>query len=402
MYIAEIVFIGSLIAILAPYVLYPLGVVVLSRLRREHPEPAESTPTVSLVISAFNEARVIRRKIENSLAIDYPADRLEIVVISDSSDDGTDEIVSSFDDRRVRLCRQEPRGGKTRGITRFMPETRGEIVVFSDANSMYDSQALKYLTRQFTDPQVGYAVGYQRYIADAASPVSVSEDTYWRYETVMKRAESRLSSVVGGDGAILAIRRELFTPLADDEINDFVTPLQIVTAGYRGVYEPRAVCDEHTAADFAGEFRRKVRIANRSFRAVLRVPQTINPFRTGWFAAQLFVHKVLRWFVPLFLMTFLLSSMYLAFKTRHPLFELAVAGQAAFYGIAMLHFVPWLSRLRLVYLVYYFCQANLAAALGVSGVFFGRKIVVWQPQREAEPVAEVVSSSTANSGTQGA
>lgn len=402
MIIAEIVFFVSLLAILAPYVLYPLGVVALSRLRRERPEPAESTPTVSLVISAFNESRVIRRKLENSLAIDYPADRLEIIVISDSSDDGTDEIVTSFADPRVRLCRQEPRGGKTRGITRFMPETRGEIVIFSDANSIYDPQAVRYLTRHFSDPQMGYVVGYQRYISDADSPVSVSEDTYWRYETVMKRAESRLSSVVGGDGAIFAIRRELFTPLADDEINDFVTPLQIVAAGYRGTYESRAVCDEHTAADFAGEFRRKVRIANRSFRAILRVPQTLNPFRTGWFAAQLFVHKILRWFVPLFLVTFLVSSVYLAVATRHPFFELAVAGQAVFYGIALLHLVPRLSQLRVVYLVYYFCQANLAAALGVAGVFFGRKIVVWQPQREAEPVADALGGPTAGSRTQGA
>lgn len=391
----EVIFVVSLTAILAPYALYPLAVLALSKLRRARPEPAEATPNITLVISAFNEARVIGRKIENSLALDYPAERLEIMVISDASDDGTDTMVTSFDDSRISLCRQEPRGGKTLGITRFLPQARSEIVVFSDANSIYDPQALRWLARHFSDPRVGYVVGYQRYIADEDSPVSVSEDTYWRYETVLKRAESRLSSVVGGDGAIFAIRRELFVPLAHDEINDFVTPLQIIAAGYRGVYEPRATCDEHTAADFAGEFRRKVRIVNRSFRGVLRVPQTLNPFRVGWFAPQLFVHKVLRWFVPLFLVLFLGSSIALAVRTHEPLFAGAVAGQALCYLLALLHFVPGVCKFRIVYLAYYFCVANVAAALGVLGVFSGRKIVVWQPQREAEPVAPAAAGQSA-------
>ena len=393
---AELIFFASLLAVAAPYALYPISVVLLARCRRLRPEPPEITPKATLLISAFNEARVIKSKIENSLALDYPHDCLEILVVSDASDDGTDDIVAAFKDPRITLCRQEPRGGKTKGITRFMPQARGEIVVFSDANSIYDAQALRQLTRHFSDPKVGYVVGYQRYISDPGSPVAVSEGTYWRYEKVLKQSESRLNSVVGGDGAIFAIRRHLFVPLLDDEINDFVTPLQIVAAGYRGVYESRATCDEHTAANFAGEFRRKVRIVNRSFRGVLRVPQTLNPLRVGWFAYQLFVHKVLRWFVPLFLVTLLASSAYLAAATRQPLFELTLCAQLAFYAIALLHFVPGVSRFRVVYLVYYFCLANLAAALGVRGVIFGRKIVVWQPQREAEIDAGAMAGETSS------
>lgn len=387
-----LIFGGSLLAILAPYLIYPITVVLLARCRRLRQPAAEITPSITLLISAFNEAAVIRNKIENSLALDYPPELLEILIISDASDDGTDEIVNSFNDPRITLCRQEPRGGKTKGITCFMPQARGEIVVFSDANSIYDRRALRYLSRHFSDTQVGYVVGYQRYISEPGSPVSVSEDTYWRYETILKQSESRLSSVVGGDGAIYAIRRHLFVPLQDDEINDFVTPLQIVAAGYRGVYEKQATCDEHTAADFSGEFRRKVRIVNRSFRGVLRVPQTLNPLRVGWFAYQLFVHKVLRWFVPLFLMTFLASSIYLTIETKHFLFAAALSGQIVFYVVALSHFVPGISRFKGVYLVYYFCLANVAAFLGVLGVLAGRKIVVWQPQREAE-----VNSGAGNS-----
>ncbi len=176
---------------------------------------------------------------------------------------------------------------------------------------------------------------------------------------------------MGGDGAIYAIRRRLFGPLQDDETNDFVTPLQIVAAGYLGVYEKRAICDEYTAADFRGEFRRKVRIVNRGFRGVLRVPQSLNPFRVGLFACQLFVHKVLRWFVPLFLVRSpLVSSVFLTAKSRLPLFEVAFYGQMAFYGLAFLRFVPGTSNLKVVYLAYYFCLANVAAIPMVGRVFW--------------------------------
>src|SRR5438552_7714109 len=174
---AELVFFGSLLAIAGPYVIYPISVILLARLRRKRPEPADATPACTLLISAFNEAQVIRSKIENSLALDYPPERLEILVISDASDDGTDEIAGSFRDPRITLCRQEPRGGKSRGITRFMPRARGEIVVFSDANSIYDHKALRHLTKHFSDPHVGFVVGYQRYISEPDSPVSVSEST---------------------------------------------------------------------------------------------------------------------------------------------------------------------------------------------------------------------------------
>lgn len=382
--VSAIVFFVSLTAIAATYVLYPVVLIPLSRLRRARNYAPGELPALTMIISAFNEADVIGRKIQNSLELDYPADRLQILVISDASDDGTDEIVSGFGDPRIVLCRQEPRGGKSRGITAFMPRATGEFVVFSDANSMYDRQALRYLTAPFTDPKVGYVVGYQRYIAEPQSAVSSSENAYWQYETALKEAESRLGSVVGGDGAIYAFRRSLWIPLKDDDISDLVLPLRIVSQGYSGVYERRAVCDEHTAADFGGEFRRKVRIVNRSLRGVLRVPQTLNPFRVGLFAGQLFVHKVLRWFVP-FLLISLFASNLLLLDVSPPLFQLFLAAQVAFYALAGLWFIPGIRRLRLVYFAYYFCLVNFAAAKGVLGLLAGQRFVVWSPQREVAP-----------------
>jgi len=382
--IAAIVFFVSLTAIAATYVLYPVILIPLSRLRRARTYEPGELPALTMIISAFNEAEVIERKIQNTLNLDYPADRLQVLVISDASDDGTDEIVTGFNDSRIVLCRQEPRGGKSRGITTFMPRATGEIVVFSDANSMYDRQALRYLAAPFAEMRVGYVVGYQRYVADPGSAVSTSENAYWQYETALKEAESRLSSVVGGDGAIYAFRRSLWVPLKDDDISDLVLPLRIISQGSSGVYERRAVCDEHTAADFGGEFRRKVRIVNRSLRGVLRVPQTLNPFRVGWFAVQLFVHKVLRWFVPFLLVSLLVSNV-LLLQVSPPVFQVFLAGQLAFYLLASLWFIPGIRRLRLVYLAYYFCLVNFAAARGVLGLLAGQRFVVWSPQREATP-----------------
>ena len=265
-----IVFWSCSIAVITPYVIYPVTLFLLSRLRRPQ-RPGSQTRSVSLVISAYNEASVIREKLENACSLDYPPDLLQILVISDASDDGTDEIVKEFANRSVRLFRQVPRAGKSAALTKFVPECKGEIVVFSDANSVYDREAIRKLVRHFEDPSVGYTVGHQRY-SRGTGAAARSESAYWTYEVKLKVWESRLSSVVGGDGAIMAIRRELFTPLRNDDINDFLIPLRIVVAGYRGVFDAEAFCYEDAAPDFAGEFKRKVRIVNRSFRA-LGAPQ---------------------------------------------------------------------------------------------------------------------------------
>ena len=334
--------------------------------------------------------RVIREKVENSLRLEYPPELLEIMVISDGSDDGTDGIVNEYSDRGVVLCRQEPRGGKSLGLTRFVPQARGKVVVFSDANAIYEPDAIRKLVRHLSDPKVGFVVGHQRYF-DEDSATSSSESLYWRYETAIKIWEGRIGSVVCGDGAIYAIRSELFEPLREDDINDFLLPLRIVTRGYRGVFDEEAVCYERTAEDFSGEFRRKVRIVNRSLRAVLRVPKALNPFRVGTFGLQLLLHKVLRWFVPFFLLAAFLSSCWLAFQGQQ-LYQYALSIQLAFYAIAGLYFVPGIRSLKPIYIAYYFCLVNTAAFVGVFGCLFGRSISVWQPERSQTTAHNEVST----------
>ena len=368
----------SLAAVAMTYVIYPLLLAALPSKRRQ-PADASYQPPVSLIISAYNEAQIIREKLENALALDYPTDLLEMIVISDGSTDGTDEIVSGYASRGVLLRRQEPRGGKSLGLTRFVPFASGKILIFSDANSIYRPDAIQNLVRHFADPSVGYVVGHQNYLS-SGSAATISETLYWRYESYVKGQESRVGCVVGGDGAIGAMRAELFEPLRADDINDFYLPLRIVARGYIGVFDKDAICYEHTAAGFRGEFRRKVRIVTRSLRAVGRVAETLNPVQVGFFAVQLFVHKIVRWFVPFFLMGMFVSSAALAERGLVP-YRVMLQLQTVFYLLALLGFIPIALRMRPISFAFYFCVVNAAAFLGIVNCIFGRRISTWQPER---------------------
>ncbi|QDT06278.1 Beta-monoglucosyldiacylglycerol synthase [Rubripirellula lacrimiformis] len=381
----QIVFWLAALAVAIPLVLYPVGLFAMSRLRSRC-AAGHATPTATLVISAFNEEDVIRQKLENSLALDYPSELLEILVISDGSEDRTDEIVAGFTDPRVQLRRQDPRLGKSAGLSRYCPEANGEILVFTDANSMFQPDALSKLLRHFDDPRVGYSVGRQSYTDGDQSSSSDSENLYWSMELLMKAWESRLSSVVGADGAIYALRRELFEPLSAEDINDFLLPLKVVAKGYRGVFDHEAVCFEDAAPDFSGEFRRKRRIVNRSMRAVWKVPSTLNPFRVGWFAPQLLAHKVLRWLCPLFLLLMLVSAAVLAGNEWASgdlgwIYTGLLFLQLLGYGLALAYVIPFFRRVRLVYVAYYFLLVNVASAMGLALLASGHAIGVWKPER---------------------
>ncbi|WP_339911732.1 glycosyltransferase family 2 protein [Symmachiella dynata] len=385
----QILFWVSFGTIFLTYFAYPVTLLLLAPLRKSHAID-DATPTVTLIVSAYNEAAVIREKIENSLALDYPRESLEIMVISDESDDGTDEIVEEYADQGVVLYRQVPRRGKSFGLTQFLGRATGELVVFSDANSIYEPSAVRKLVRHFAEERVGFVVGHQRYIEED-SAASVSESLYWRYETWLKIQESKIGSVVCGDGAIYAIRTHLFEPLREDDINDFTIPLKIVCRGYRGLFDTEAVCYERTAADFGGEFRRKARIVNRSFRAVLRNPGVLNPFRVGLFSYQLVVHKLIRWFVPLFMVTMFIANVALAVQGS-TFYSVILGLHIGFYLLALLRLVPALRDVKPIYIANYFCVVNAAAGLGLLNVMFGKSVSTWNPERE-ETQPSVVTSA---------
>ena len=335
------------------------------------------TPSVTLIVSAFNERAVIDAKLRNSLALDYPADRLAIVVVSDASDDGTDEIVRGFAGARVRLFRQEARLGKTAGLNAVMPTIVSDVVVFSDANALYEVGALMALVRNFADPDVGCVTGEARYEHGNRSAADVGENVYWDYEMGVKRLETLVGSLVGGDGAIYAIRRHLWTPLPPNAINDFLNPLQIVAAGWRNVYEPQATAFEETAGNTLREYRRRVRIISRSWRAVFQAPSVLNPFQVGVFALCLVSHKVLRWFSPVLISLALVASIWLSAPVVLTFGRLPLLA-----GVAVLLLAAAFEAGRRVYsLLGYFCVLNAASLVGLVKGTFGNVSGTWAPPR---------------------
>ena len=363
------------------YVGYPAFLLIVTRLRGpRRVRQADITPTVSFVISAYNEADVIRRKLDNTLAIAYPHEALEVVVISDASTDGTDEIVAQYADPRVRLARQDARRGKTAGLNAVLPTLTGELVVFSDANAMYEPDALLKLARNFADQEVGCVTGEARYLSGRRNTADVGERVYWDYEIQLKRLETALGSMVGGDGAIYAIRRALWQPLPENAINDFLNPLQIVAAGWRAVYEPDAVCFEETAGAVRSEYRRRVRIVSRSWRAVFQAPGVLNPFQVGLFAWSLLSHKMLRWLSGVFVTVAIVAAIGAFAPLYHGYRAVIIAALAV--ALAFVTITP-LGR-RISKLFGYFCVIYAASLVGVIRGSFGRVSGVWSPPRQGD------------------
>lgn len=373
----------SAVVIIYVYAAYPVLLFVLSRHKKARilSEPVP-LPTASLLISAYNERLVIADKLRNSLSLDYPPDLLQIIVISDCSNDGTDAIVEEFASEGVQLIRQTEHLGKSVGLNVGVAHSWGDILVFSDANALYQPDAIGQLVAHFSDVHVGYVVGNARYVDQKHSaPSAESEGLYWKLETWLKERESGFGSVVGGDGAIYAIRRELFAPLEPTDINDLLTPLQIIARGYRGVYEPTAVCFEEASNSFEKEFRRKVRIISRSLNALRRAPAVLLPWKQPrhWFA--LISHKVLRWCVPAFMLALLLATIGLC---RLSFYQSLLWIQMACYGLAA---TGWAIQKRtnapkVLYLAYYFCLVNYASLLGVIQFFRGSLSPTWQTIRQ--------------------
>jgi len=380
--VAAVIAWAALAVIVYVYVGYPALLWALARFRMREVRRRDIELPVTLVISAFNEERTIGKKLENSLSLDYPRDLLEMIVVSDASTDQTDRIVADFGARGITLLRLPERQGKTIGLNGAVRAARGAIVVFSDANILYHRAAIRRLVRNFADPEVGCVTGDSRYVDAAPSEGHAQENAYWGYERFIRSMESKLGSTVGGDGAIFAIRRELYTPLPAEAINDLVVPLQIVARGYRAVFEPAAVGIEPTSGNFGGEFRRKRRIVNRSWHGVMSVSEVLNPGRLGWFACQVWSHKVLRWLVlPLLVLAaagcFIAAPLGLHYRLGAWGFvaSLALAGIGAFAP------ARWGRAATLLHAAWYFYLVNLAAVLGMAMALMGRVEMIWTPER---------------------
>lgn len=340
---------------------------------------------VTVIISAYNEEKGLAAKIRNVFDTDYPRDRLDVLVVSDASTDGTNDIARSFEDEGVRLLVQPARHGKSIGLNHAMAVARGDIVVFTDANASFTRETIPKLVRYFTDPAVGLVTGYTRYVTRGSGDVAKVTNLYTALERAIKTAESRWGCCVGADGAVFAMRRRLFQPLRHDDINDFVIPLDVIMQGRECVFAVDASCAEPTGESVGSEFRRQARITNRTLRALWRRVGLLNLFRFGLFSFFLFSHKVIRFIVPVLLT---LSAIALAM-----LIALTLPGWAAI-DIAIVAALELAIRLvstrgarswaifgRLIRMGSIAIMMHVAALQGWWHFLTGRRDVVWQHDR---------------------
>ena len=391
--LAAAIFWACAAALAYTYVGYPLLVFALSRLRGRDMVRGEGfAPAVSVVITAYNEERDLAAKLENTLALDYPKDRLEIIVASDCSTDRTDEIARSFAARGVRLHRQPERRGKTAAQNAAVEVARGEIILFSDATTLYRPDVLRAMLPNFADASVGCVAGRLVYVDPGASAVGSGAKSYWGYETFLKRHESRAASLIGASGCLYAVRRAAYVPLYDEACSDFIIATKMVEQGLRAVYEPGAVCTEETNREARKELRMRVRVITQTFTDLRRHGRMLNPLVSGFYAVQLLSHKVLRYLVPLLLGALLVSSAVLARDSKF--FAALLLAQLLFYALAA---TGWLLeragvRNRLLALPAYFVLANLAAVIAFYKFLTGERYARWEPIRE--PAGAAVAATT--------
>ena len=352
---------------------YPLLVTLIGRFRERPVLKADITPELTLLIPAYNEEKVIAAKIENSLALDYPADSVHIAVVADGSDDDTVAIAGRFE--RVQLFHQPERLGKVAAVNRVMASLKGDIVVFTDANTMLNPESLRVLVRSFADPQVAGVAGEK-------CVTGGGEGLYWRYESYLKRCDSRLSSVMGAAGEFFAVRRELYRPPPTGAlIEDFVASMRLVGDGWRVIYEPEAVATEEPLETLAADWGRRTRIGAGGFQSIVMLIDLLHP-RYGMVAWQYFSHRVLRWAVtPLLLPIVFFLNLALS---RQSLYRLFMVGQMVFYGSGLLGYLQATRGRRrgLPYIVFYFCFTNLAVLAGLWRYVTGRQPGTWEKTRQ--------------------
>ena len=376
----QLIFWLSIFLIFYPYFIYPLALMILGMFFKKEIKRAEITPSVSLLISAYNEEKIIQEKIENSLNLDYPKDKLEIVIASESNDK-TNDIVEKYKDRRVKLFAYHDRKGKSYTIYRVLPKCQGEIIVFTDANAMFKRNAIRKLVRSFNDSHIGCVSGELKYTNPQKAVVGDVEGIYWKYEILLKRLESKIQSVLGANGSIYAIRKKLYSPLSKYWGDDFGLPIRILQQGYGVVWEPEAVSEEEVYPETIKQFKRKVVIVGWHFKGVfILLKDSIKKFQLR-LIFQLISHKILRWFIPFFLVLILLSNIFLL---NNIFYLIIFISQILFYLLALIGYIQEKRKKkinRIINLTYYFCMVNLAALIGVIKGLFGFQKTTWEKVR---------------------
>jgi len=373
----------SFTIIVFTYFGYPLLLYIYGSLKKCRVHKETITPSISLIIAAHNEEQNIAEKLQNSLELDYPADALKIVVASDGSDDQTNDIVASYSGKGIKLLAL-PRRGKIFALHDAIADSEQEVLVFSDANTLYHKHALHNLVRNFADPQVGGVCGNQLHLKNAGKDnIAKGEKLYWNYDKWLKTMETATGSIVSADGAIYAIRKVLYRrPPSSATTDDFALSTGVVEQGFRLVFDSDALAYEEAVPRAKEEFWRKVRIINRGLRGIIMRKALLNPFQYGFYSLVLFSHKLIRRMVPIFLITLFLSSVILSSTNKYYL--LFTIAQAIFYSLALISYFlrnTSMGQLKVFYIPFFYCLANIASLVAIWKLISGERIELWQPQR---------------------
>jgi cellulose synthase/poly-beta-1,6-N-acetylglucosamine synthase-like glycosyltransferase len=339
-------------------------------------------PSVTLLIPAYNEQKVIEEKIKNSLELDYPKDKLEIVIASESSDH-TNEIVSKYIDKGITLYGFENRRGKSVMLYNVFDKTKGEIVVFSDANALYKKDAIKKLVQNFHDQKIGGVLGSLMVTNPEDSSISQGESVFKKYESMLRNANTATRSIIGADGTMFAIRRELYKPISPDRGDDFEVALRVLIQGYGMVFEPEAISYEKASVDHQDEIKRKRRIVSWFWKsALILLKEMLSPFR-GYLIFQVISNKILRWLSPVFLISLLISSWFLAGVGYY--YDVFFNLQVIFYSLAIVGglFAKQADNKlqKFLRMPFFFVVFNFAFLIGTFEGLFLKQKPFWQKVR---------------------
>ncbi|MES2329346.1 MAG: glycosyltransferase family 2 protein [Bacteroidota bacterium] len=382
----QTIFLIAIIIAFYTYIGYPVLVYLVAGLIRwmrsaEHQSKEVFTPSITLIVTAYNEETCIEEKIHNSLALNYPAGLLHFIFVTDGSTDDTPGIIAKYP--QIKLLHAPARSGKTAAIQRAMQEVRTELVVFTDANTILNQDALLYIVPHYTQEKTGAVAGEKRIDISKVTDAVSGEGFYWRYESIVKRSESTIYSVVGAAGELFSIRTALYEPVpADTLVDDFMISMKIAAKGYRIKYEPRAFATETASASVSEERKRKVRIAAGGIQSMLRLPNLLLPLPQPLLWISYISHRILRWIItPYLLVLAFILNIVLAWQDGMVSFTgLLLIIQLLFYMSA---FAGYLfrrreMRFRLFFAPYYFCLMNYGMIEGLVYYLFGKQTVIWE------------------------
>jgi len=344
-----------------------------------------AVPSVALIIAAYNEESIIKEKIEDCLALDYPKEKLKIIFITDGSSDQTPQIIA--ENKAVELLHIDERNGKMAAIKRVIPFIKDDIIVFTDANTFLNPQAIKELVKHYQNQKVGAVAGEKRILVNATADASAAgEGFYWKYESALKKWDYELYSNVGAAGELFSIRANLYQPVESDTIiDDHMIAMRIAEKGYIIAYEPNAYALETASADSKEELKRKIRIAAGGIQSILRLKKSANPFYNPILTFQYISHRVLRWAITpwLMLLVLILNLMICYQNPLSNLYQIILIGQFLFYIASILGFILEGKKIKIkvFFIPFYFSLMNYAAMAGAIRYFKGKQSAAWEKSK---------------------